>query len=133
VTPVYASAVRAAITAFVSVLCVFPSRAGEESVGPIPRYASEILERSMTELRRRGENPDDFKIEVMDYLAPGMLQYFEFKKITDITSVWAVVFLPKPKPEPLPPGAIDVGRHGGDYTFFFRYPSTREFEIWSGE
>lgn len=106
----------------------------DTKAGPLPQYVAEILERSLSELRRRGENPDDFTIDLMNHLPAGMLQYLEFRKVKDTSGVWAVQFLPKPRePRDIPEGHLDVITFGGDYVFFFRHPSGREFEVWLGE
>jgi hypothetical protein len=100
---------------------------------PIARYAGEILERSLAEIRRREEKPEEFHIEISDRLPRVHVDYLKSKGITDTRGVWFVRLTPKPiEPKQIPPGAIDVVTFGGDYVFFFRYPSTRQFEEWLG-
>jgi hypothetical protein len=115
---------RVALAVLLASLSLLDSSSANESerVGALPRYAAEIMERATTDLIRRGEDSSQFTVEISNRLTVVMRQYLEYKGVKDLRDVWTVNFLPKAVPE-----------GGGSYTYFFRHPSTREFDVWLGE
>jgi len=96
--------------------------------GSQEEFRARILEVAKKKLAERNANPEEFAVEVADHLRPDQATLLEEKGISNLDGIWVVHF----SPPPLEPGRI-VRTMGGDFSFYFRYPSADVIAVWEGE
>jgi hypothetical protein len=115
----------AAIALVLAALC---TPAMSDTTGSQEEFRGRILEVAKKKLAERSANPEEFAVEVADHLRPNQATFLEEKGISNPDGIWVVHF----SPPPVKPGRI-VRTIGGDFTFYFRYPSTDVIAVREGE
>lgn len=85
------------------------------------RFVAAILDHALADLESRGLRLPQYDITVLSHLRDGHTGYLAWKKVAITDGIWVVEFTPREKIE------------GGSFTYFFREPDERPFEIWVGE
>jgi hypothetical protein len=97
---------------------------GEQRVRE-PRFALEILERATAELRKLDQDPVQFYVSITDHLEPVDKSVLRERNVDDLSGIWSVNFWPGNKP--------GHAVAGGEFVWYFRFPSPNPIAVWFAE